>query len=169
MLTEEILEEFDLIKGQQFLLFEHYESMKSFEMAYLSLWNFLERTIKLIYAEIRKRELFKEICEWKNYLEGVRQGRPREIKNFTIESRNRIPDIKTIERYLGNLIIITQIFNTDNKRGSTKWRDKRNKIAHYAESFAHEKTYSDYKNKILDGISELELAIENFFKSEKKF
>lgn len=45
------------------------------------------------------------------------------------------------------------------KKGTTKWRDKRNRIAHNAEEFHKLDTYQEYKNKLLNGIDELVVSL----------
>ena len=43
----------------------------------------------------------------------------------------------------------------------TKWRKRRNDIAHRAEQFGSRKKYNEYRDKILEGISEIEQALND--------
>jgi len=132
-----------------------YEEAGSYEMAYLSLWIVLEKILKDIDTKIRSDGLYVQICEWKNYLENKSTKKPREIKSFNLKESERIPDLAKIEKAIGEIPVTREIMNTQAKNGSTKWRDKRNSIAHNAESFAKKDTYEEYRDKILSGTSEL--------------
>ena len=56
--------------------------------------------------------------------------------------------------------LIKKIMNTQAKNGSTKWCDKRNNIAHNAESFGRKDTYIEYREQLLSGIEELMNLLE---------
>lgn len=59
----------------------------------------------------------------------------------------------------GELKLVSEIMNTQRKNGSTKWRDRRNNIAHQAMPFGSESKFHEYRDKILDGVNELEGAL----------
>ena len=71
-----------------------------------------------------------------------------------------IGKIGKIEEHLDcELPIIKEIMNTNQKNGSKKWRDKRRDIAHGAAPFREKETYEEYRHKIMEGISEIERAL----------
>lgn len=136
-----------------------FEVAASYEMAYISLWSIVEKTLKDIDSWLRTQELYASVREWKLYLEGDIIKRPRDIKSFNLKESNKIPDISYIEKHLGKLPRVKAIMNTQAKHGSTKWRDRRNNIAHNAEPFGKLETYKEYREAILAGIEELVLTL----------
>ena len=141
-----------------------YEEKSSYEMAYLSRWCVLERILKIIDAEYRKERLYRQVCEWKEHLENPSSKQPKLISrnSFTLKETSTIPDIRGIEEHLDyELPNIKVIMNTKSENGSKKWRDKRNDIAHRAEQFGSRKKYNEYRDKILEGISEIEQVLND--------
>ncbi len=134
-----------------------YEKITSYEMAYISLWIILEKTLKDIDTKLKRDKLYSQVSEWKQYLEikSNDSKKPKEIRSFNLKESERIPELGNIEEYLGNIPITKEIMNTQTKHGSTKWRDKRNNIAHKAESFGKKETYCIYRDKILGGVNEV--------------
>ena len=49
--------------------------------------------------------------------------------------------------------------NTNQKNGSIKWRNKRNDNAHGVAPFRKKDTYGESREKIMEGISEIERAL----------
>ena len=138
-----------------------YEKTGSYEMAYLSLWFVLEKILKIIDTQRNKDNLYIQVCEWKEYLENPQSNKPKDIRSFILKESERIPEIGSIEEYLGRKMpILKEIMNSQSKNGSIKWRDKRNRIAHSAEPFGKKETYDTYRDKILEGISEIKDVIE---------
>lgn len=137
-----------------------YESSASYEMAYLSLWIILEKMLKRVDFVARKRALYLHICEWKEYLEGKGKKRPSDIKSFILKEVEKIPDFGKVEHVIGCAPITKEIMNAQPKNGSTKWRDRRNNIAHNAESFKRLETYRDYRDKLMEGILEIEILLQ---------
>ena len=152
----------DLRKKQEALAFD-YEDKASYEMAYLSRWYMLDKILRVIDTECRREQLYHQVCEWKKYLENQTSKKPNDIKSFNLTEQENTPDIGKIgkiEEYLDcELPIIKEIMNTKSGNGSTKWRDKRNNIAHRAEPFRKKETYEEYREKIMEGISEIERSL----------
>jgi len=157
-----VYQQFKNIKNEQIGKAEAFESEYSFEMAYLAYWIILEKSLKVIEVVRRKEELYKLICEWKNYLEDVSKKTPKKITSFVLQEPEKIPDAKVISEFIGGLPLVIEIMNTQNKNGSTKWRDKRNNIAHQSDSFGSENKYQEYKAKVLSGIDEVELRLREY-------
>ncbi len=98
-------------------------------MAYLSYWIVLEKGLKIVDKVRRSEKLYCDICAWKDYLEEKTTEKPKDIKSFSMQESEKIPDVKLVLDYLGNeLTVVMEIMNTTSKSGSTKWRDKRNGI-----------------------------------------
>ena len=152
----------ELRKKQEALAFD-YEEKASYEMAYLSWWYVLEKILKIMDAEYRKKHLYRQVCEWKKYLENHNPKKPNDFKSFNLTELENTPDIGKIgkiEEHLDcELPIIKEIMNTNQKNGSKKWRDKRRDIAHGAAPFREKETYEEYRHKIMEGISEIERAL----------
>ena len=145
------------LRKEQEELASDYEEKSSYEMAYLSRWYVLEKILKLLDAERRKKQLYREICEWKEYLENSCSNQPKPITNylFNLKEAKTIPDVEKIKDYLDcELRIIKEIMNTQGR-----WRRRRNDIAHRAVSFGRKETYEEYRNKIKEGISEIGQAL----------
>ena len=153
------------LRKKQEKLASDYEEKSSYEMAYLSRWYVLEEILKSMDAECRKKQLYRQVCDWKKYLENPNTKKPGEIKSFDITEQDITPDIGKIgkmEEHLDcELQIIKEIMNGNSKNGSTKWRDRRNNLAHGAMPFGRTETYEEYRNKIMEGISEIEQALND--------
>ena len=151
------------LRKKQEVLVSDYEKQASYEMAYLSQWYVLEEILKIMDAECRKKQLYRQVCEWKKYLENQNAKKPGKITSFDLTKQHSTPDIgkiRNMEEHLDcELRIIKEIMNTTSGNGSTKWRDKRNDIAHRALPFGREETYEEYRNKIMEGISEIARAL----------
>ena len=158
---QQILVDFNHNRAEQIRIAVGYEDNHSYEMAYIALWSVLETGLKDISPYAKKVILLNKINQWKSYLDGETNNEPKEIKSFQRTRSEKIPPISFIETYLGECPIIKEIMNTESKNGSTKWRDKRNKIAHNAEGFHRFETYQEYKNKLLDGMDEFVILLSN--------
>jgi len=138
-----------------------YEENGSYEMAYISLWSILETALKDISPYAKRVALLKLVNEWRAYLDEGGEKEPKTIRSFQCTKSDKIPPIDLIEAFLGDCPTIKEILNSEPKNGSTKWRNKRNGIAHNAEGFHRTETYREYKNKLLDGINELGMKLSN--------
>ena len=158
---QQLLENFNALRTEQIAVAAEYEESHSYEMAYIAIWSILETSLKDITPHAKKIVLLRRINEWKDYLEDNGRKPLNEIGSFQCTRSNTIPPISLIEALLGDCPIIKEILNTKSKNGSTKWRDKRNKIAHTAEGFQRFETYQEYKNKLLNGLDEFVIALSN--------
>lgn len=159
-----MLEDFNKQMADKMRISSAYEESGSYEMAYMSLWSILETALKDISPYAKKIVLLTMINEWRVYLDKGGGKEPKSIKSFLRTRSEKIPPIDLIEALLGDCPIIKEILNSESKNGSTKWRDKRNNIAHNAEGFHQLKTYLEYKNKLLDGINEFVIKLSNIKK-----
>ncbi len=159
-----ILENYNHLKAEQSDIAEKYEEKQSYEMAYIALWSILETGLKDITPHAKKIVLLKKVNEWKKYLDGNGEKPKKEITSYQFKCTrsDKIPPISLIEELLGDCPTIKEILNSESKFGSTKWREKRNKIAHNAEGFQRLETYQEYKNKLLEGMNEFARALSNF-------
>ena len=153
---------FENIRSEQLQKAENFEKEKSFEMAYLAYWIILEKTLKVIEVVRKKDKLYKSICEWKSYLENSSGKVPSKITSFTLQEPESIPNVTQISDFIGALPVVTKVMNTQHKNGSTKWRDKRNNIAHQSDSFKTESKYIEYRNEIQSGILEIEARLKEY-------
>lgn len=155
-----LLGDFIQLRDEKVKLAEEYEQGKSYEMAYVALWSVTEHTVKTV-EELRKyKELRKQVLAWYEFFEDnyVTQ-RPRPIKSFVCEVKN-IPEIKLIQESLGAVPAIAKLLQTKQKGKSSKYRDKRNAIAHHADKFKDIDVYRDYKETALAAITELESKLK---------
>lgn len=154
---------FKSLRDSQLLKVTSFERDAQVEMAYLALWSIIEKSIKSMHPYAQKAKLLEGVIAWKLFLEGSASQKPSEIKNFIHGKPEKIPsDLSAIQKLFGPLPIVCEILNTDSKKGSTKWRDRRNDISHDALPFAKQETFLEYKQKLIDGIMEIEIAIINF-------
>ncbi len=156
-----ILENFNRLRTEQIGIAANYEENQSYEMAYIALWSILETALKDITPQAKKVVLLKKVNEWKKHLEGNNNNTPKEIRSFQCTRSDKIPAISLVEALLGDCPNIKEILKNESKHGSTKWRDKRNRIAHNAEGFHRLETYQEYKNKLLDGMDEFVRSVAN--------
>lgn len=147
------------IKKVQFEKAEVFEKNSSFEMAYLSYWIVLEKILKVIETRRKRDNFYNSICEWKLFLETGKGKTPVKIKLFSLKEVEKMPEISSIESFIGKTPNVRKIMNTQSKNGSTKWRDKRNNIAHQSDSFGSENKYNEYKQMIIQGIAEIETVL----------
>ncbi len=135
---------------------ECYELDGNYEMAYLALWSVTEHTVKEIQTHVNTRKLKNAIDEWHKYFQSSEElKRPKPIKNFACDVKT-IPQIKTLTEELGDIPAVSKLLQTKEKGKSSKYRDKRNAIAHKAEKFSSETVYKGYKVTALSAIQELE-------------
>jgi hypothetical protein len=147
---------FVCINKEQTEIAESYELRGSYEMAYLALWAITEHTVKEVESRAKTRKLKNAIDEWHKYFQSNEElKRPKQIKNFACDVKT-IPQIKTLTEELGDIPAVSKLLQTKEIGKSTKYRDKRNAIAHKAEKFSSETVYKDYKVTALSAIQELE-------------
>lgn len=155
-----LLEDFIILQEEKLKLADDYERSQSFEMAYISLWSVTEHTVKEVETVRKTKELKDKVSAWHYFLDGkTNRKRPQPIKSFVCEGKS-IPDIELIKKSLGEVPAIAKLLNTQAKSGSTKYRDKRNAIAHQADKFRSFSVYEDYKETALSAISELKARLK---------
>lgn len=156
-----LFEDFLERKQEQLKLANEYESAGNLEMAYVALWSVTEHTVKDIEVVRKTKALTLSITKWYEFLTEKKQvKRPKEINSFSC-SVNSIPEISLIIKELGEVPAISKLLQTSNTKGiSSKFRDKRNSIAHRAERFLNPKIFNEYKQVALDSIQELEEKIK---------
>ena len=152
----------ELRNKQEALAFE-YEEKASYEMAYISRWCVLEKILKILDTQLKADEIHNKVHKWwEEYLSNPDSNQPEPLKSLYLKEAQRIPQVGKIEEHLDcELPIIKEIMHTKSGNSSTKWRIKRNDIAHRAEPFGKKETYEEYRNKIMEGISEIERALND--------
>jgi len=154
-----LLKNFIKLKDEKIKLADSYEVNQNYEMSYMALWAVTEHTVKEVEETRKIKKLKQSIQVWHHYFEHeTKSKRPASIKSFVCEVKN-IPDIKLIQESLGEIAAIAKLLRTQAKSGSTKYRDKRNAIAHHAEKFKNFTVYQDYKDTALAAISEIEARL----------
>jgi hypothetical protein len=155
-----LFDDFIQFRDEKLKLAQDYELTQSYEMAYVALWSITEHTVKIIEELRRSKELRKQVLSWYEFFESNSAvNRPEPIKSFVCEVRS-IPEIKLIQKSLGTAPAIAKLLQTKQKGKSSKYRDKRNAIAHHADKFKDVKVYHDYKKTALAAISELEKKLK---------
>ncbi|MFA0021171.1 hypothetical protein AB4354_22945 [Vibrio splendidus] len=155
-----LLGDFIQLRDEKVKLAEEYEQGKSYEMAYVALWSVTEHTVKQVEEHRKITDLRGKVAAWHYFFETeTATKRPAPIKSFSCEVKN-IPDIKLIQESLGSVPAITKLLQTKQKGKSSKYRDKRNAIAHQALKFGSDSVYLDYKATALAAIEELERTLE---------
>lgn len=161
-MTDGLYQTFIDLRDSQLVRATSFEENAQYEMAYLALWSVVEKSIKSMYPHAQKAKLLECVIAWKLFLEGSTSLKPSEIKKFTYGEPENIPsDLSAIEQLFGSMPKVCEILNTDPKKGSTKWRTRRNNIAHDALAFAKQTTFLEYKQKLIEGIREIERAMLN--------
>ena len=147
----------ELRSQQEGLAIEH-EEQPSYEMAYLSRWCILEKILKILHTQIKADEIHIRVRKWwEEYLSNPASNQSEPLGPLNLKEAQRIPQVEVIEKHLGRELPITkEIMNSD-----AKWRRKRNRIAHQAEPFSGTKKYNEFRDKILQGISEIEQALND--------
>ncbi|EKT4485668.1 hypothetical protein JGK44_000039 [Shewanella algae] len=130
-----------------------YEQCNNLEMAYLALWSVTEHTAKDVESMRLRRELKKKVRQWAEYLDGTGTA-PPPIKSFSLGTQS-IPPIANLKSVLGEIPAVSKLLQTKAKGKSSKYRDKRNAIAHHAERFTDKTRYDDYKSTAQAAIDEL--------------
>ena len=154
-----IYSQFVELRKKQEKLASDYEEQSFYEMAYLSRWHVLEEILQIMDAECRKKQLYRQVCEWKRYLENHTDKKPGNITSFVITKQDKTPDIGKIGK-------MEQHFDCELQRtkeimdSKKTWRQKRNKLAHGAAPFRRKDTYEEFRKKIMDGITEIEQVLK---------
>ena len=152
------------LRKKQEALAVYYEEKASYEMAYLSRWYVLEKILKIIDTKLKTDELQNKVRKWwEEYVANPDSDQPEPLKSFQLQEAQRIPysrRIEEIEKYFNKeLPIIKEIMHTKSGNSSTKWRRWRNNIAHRAKPFDDKEKYESCRDKIMEGISEIEQAL----------
>ena len=126
-----------------------YEAAQCWSFAYLSRWVVLERGLKELYNLYNKERIRTGALAWLDYLNGKTSKTPDKIKDFSVDTR-QIPSYKIIEELLGTSNSIKTAIDSKGK-----FRRKRNNVAHKAENFRTENTYSEFKKTIDKAIIQL--------------
>lgn len=143
--------DFDERYNDMKVLVNEYENKVSYESAYLIKWQFIEKIVKELAEDVRKNQLLSKLKLWIDYLENENIDKPKEIKSFSV-SPNRLPEIDMITKYFNKeMPKLANVLNTE-----SKFRKKRNKIAHNFEPFKKKETYEEYSCMLDEAISELQ-------------
>ena len=158
-----IYNQFVELRKKQEELASDYEEKSSNGMAYISRWYVLEKILKILHTRIKADEIHNKVRKWwEEYLSNPDSNQAEPLKSLNLKEELRIPRVEDIEKHLDcELPVIKEIMNTKSGNGSTKWRDKRSDIAHRALPFGRDETYEEYRNKIIEGISEIEQALND--------
>ncbi|MFN4318727.1 hypothetical protein [Acinetobacter parvus] len=155
-----LIDEFLGLRDEQLKLAQDYEKEASYEMAYVALWSVIEQTVKRVEEKRKYRELREKVVAWYEFFENeLITKSPAPIKAFDLDVKT-IPDLITIHKSLGEAPAISKLLNSQSGSGSTKYRERRNAIAHHAQKFKDASIYSDYKETALAAIAELEDKIK---------
>ena len=141
-----------------------YEKGESYEMAYLSRWYILEKMLKILDTKLKADELHNKIRKWwEEYLSNPASNQLEQLKSLQLKEASNIPSahrIKEIEKCFNmKLSAIKEIMHTKSGSTSTKWRKRRNDVAHGATPFREKERYEEFRKKIMEGISEIEEAL----------
>ncbi|WP_272575959.1 hypothetical protein [Providencia sp. PROV273] len=155
-----LLDDFIKLRIKKRILAEEYEQIQSYEMAYIALWSVTELTVKAVEESRKTSELKDRIRAWHHFFENNSNiSRPEPIKSFVCEVKT-IPAITLIQKSLGEVPALAKLLQTNQRGKSSKYRDKRNAIAHNADKFKNIDIYLDYKETALAAIEELELKLK---------
>ena len=137
-------------KADKIKLAADYETGGSYETACLALWCILEDGLKLHFGYRKRAALAENIARWSEYLSGESKNkRPKEIRNWQEKCQN-LPSEKEIRKDFAKCSKLLEVMHP-----GSKWRRRRNRIAHGAEKFGHKKTYLNHKADLLQAIEEL--------------
>jgi hypothetical protein len=134
------------------------EANGSKAMAYIALWSIVEKTLSNLESQRLEEKLKSELNQWINFLGNKDGSPPRNIKNFSFEAV-KLPNPQGVKLLLGDAPAICKLIQTKAKGKSSKFRDKRNAIAHSAEDFKELSTFQEYKSTVLSAIDELEIKL----------
>jgi hypothetical protein len=143
------------LEHEHLSLSEDYEKSSSYEMSYVALWTILEHIMKPIASIGMRKKLESSLHEWIEHIKTPVPGKqPKEIKDFKIEyTSTSIPPVSLIEEAIGNVPKLKLLMHS-----TSKYRRKRNDIAHRAEKLS-ETIYGDYKSAVLSAIAEIKLIL----------
>ena len=129
----------------------NYEDQGVFELAYLIKWQIVEETVKEIAIIQRRDNLLKSLKLWIDYLEDAESKKPKDIKNFNLDSKT-LPQTDLIKNFFEGHEIssLADILDSDKK-----YRRRRNDISHRFDTYFSEKTYPEYSSKLDEAIKEL--------------
>ena len=143
-----------IFKDKQIGLAEEYQSKQSYELAYIAYWSVVEHFSKEIGELFLKQQLAEKLAEWQDYLSGKRESRPQGRQISLKLECSTIPSMKQLTNLLGKLPKTANLL-----KSKSKYRNRRNDIAHRATKFRNEKTFLEYKEAVISSIEELELAV----------
>jgi hypothetical protein len=128
---------------------DKYEQLKCWSYAYLARWVVLEKGLKSLYNLYNRECIRKCAIEWLEYLDDKGKKPLNKINNFTIQTQS-IPPYKFVKELLGECSSVKDALDSN-----SKYRRKRNSIAHQAEEFRSEKDYLGYREAIDKAIKQL--------------
>jgi len=152
------LKTFVELKSEKLAEAQKQEAGGSKAMAYIAMWSIVEKTLSELESERLERKLKLELQKWTDFLEKKIGKPPQPIKGFKFET-DKLPNSNGVQILLGDAPAICKLVQTQAKGKSSKYRDKRNAIAHSAEEFKDLSTFNEYKNVVMSAIEELELKL----------
>lgn len=138
-------------------LISNYEDKGIYELAYLIKWQIVEDTVKDIAIVQRRDNLLKALKLWMDYLEGLELKKPKDIKNFNLDSKT-LPQVDLIKSFFEGHEIASLVDILDSDK---KYRKRRNEISHRFDTYFSEKTYAEYSLKLDEAINELYNALNS--------
>lgn len=133
------------------------ESEENYTLAFLFNWIIVEKILKDIERELRKKKLYFQLEEWKKYLkedfEEKILKKPEGKLNFSLESI-KIPELNLFKIEGWNVAKIEELLG-----GVKKYREKRNRIVHHSETVS-KKQYPDYKKAVENAKNEIRKILE---------
>lgn len=135
------------------------EANGSKAMAYIALWSIVEKTLSQLESQRLEEKLKSELNKWINFLGNKDGKQPCKIKSFSFKTE-KLPNSQEVKVLLGDAPAICKLVQVKAKGKSSKFRDKRNAIAHSAEDFKELTTYQEYKSTVLNAIDELEIKLK---------
>ena len=158
-MRNELAKQFEKLLKERKKKAKEHEIARSWEMSYISYWSILEDGLKLFATLGIRKQLHLKIKQWDDYLSGIKDNRPKEIRNFSVEYKtDKIPTVRTIEIILGEMPAVAKIIEP-----KKKWRNRRNDIAHKASKFKNESLFTEYKTDVLGAVEELSKNITNAY------
>ncbi|EJC7066760.1 hypothetical protein MYC06_004592 [Vibrio parahaemolyticus] len=149
------LKRFLALKSEKIAEAQKQEENGSKAMAYIAMWSVVEKTLSELESERLESKLKLELKKWTDFLVDKVGKPPQPIKGFKFKT-DKLPNPNGVQVLLGDAPAICKLVQTQAKGKSSKYRDKRNAIAHSAEEFKDLSTFNEYKNAVMSAIEELE-------------
>ncbi|MBS9921584.1 hypothetical protein [Vibrio alginolyticus] len=150
------------LKDEQIKLAEEYQSKQSYELAYIAYWSVVEHFSKEVGEIFLKQQLEKKLVEWQDYLSGKQESRPQGKQISLKLECSTIPPMNQLTDLLGELPKTANLL-----KSKSKYRNRRNDIAHRATKFGKEQTFFEYKEAVIGSIEELELAVSQSLEGDR--